>query len=74
MQAAQGSYSQWVAGYASTGGQTVTEISETGNQVWYYLTSSNPNGSIQWYRGSATVANGQIQGADLTQLSGNPNA
>jgi hypothetical protein len=73
MQAAQGSYNQWVAGYANTGAQSVTEISETGNQVSYYLTSSNPDGSIQWYRGFATVSNGEIQGADLTQLSGNPN-
>ena len=74
MQIAQGGYNSWVAGYANTGGQTVAEISESGNQVWYYLESVNPDGSIQWYRGSATVGNGQIQSAHLTQLSANPNA
>jgi hypothetical protein len=74
MQVAQGGYNSWVAGYANSGGQSVAEISESGNQVWYYLESVNPDGSIQWYRGSAIVGNGQIQSAHLTQLSGNPNA
>jgi hypothetical protein len=74
MQAAQGGYSQWVAGYANTGSQSVTEISENGNEVSYYLESSNPDGSTQWYRGSAVVSNGQIQSANLIQLFGDPNA
>ncbi len=67
-------YSAWVAGYTNTGGRDVTEISESGDQVWYYLESFNPDSSVQWYRASATINNGKMQGADVVQLAGNPNA
>jgi hypothetical protein len=73
-QVAQGGYDHWLAGYAGTGSQTVTEISESGDQVNYYLQSDNPDGSIQWYQDSAIVYNGQIQSANVTQLQNNPNA
>jgi hypothetical protein len=74
MQDDQGSYSQWVAGYADTGAQDVTEISESGDQVNYDLQSDNPDGTTQWYSGVAIVVGGQIQSARLTQVAGNPDA
>jgi hypothetical protein len=48
MQATQGSYARFVAGYSRTGSQEVTEISETGDQVNYYLESINPDGTDRW--------------------------
>ena len=74
MQAKQAGYSQWVAGYTGTGGQTVTEISESGDQVNYDLESINPDGTNQWYSGFAIVQGGQLQITRITQLAGNPNA
>ncbi len=74
MQDDQGSYSQWAAGYANTGDQDVTEISQSGDQVNYDLQSDNPDGTTQWYSGVAIVVGGQIQRASLTQVAGNPDA
>jgi len=73
-QAHEGSYDQLVAGYQGTGGQTVYEISETGNQVSYYLESNNPDGTVQSYEGTATVYDGKMQHADVHQITGNHNA
>jgi hypothetical protein len=73
-QAHEGSYDQFVAGYQGTGGQTVYEISETGNQVSYYLESNNPDGTVQSYEGTATVYDGKMQHADVHQITGNHNA
>jgi hypothetical protein len=76
MQASQGSYSSFVAGYTGTGAQQVSEVSEdtaTGT-VSYYLESVNPDGTTQWYSATAAVSGGQLQSAAVTQLAGNPQA
>jgi hypothetical protein len=61
------SYASFVAGYAHTGTQTVTEVSESGNQVSFNLTSNNPDGTVQTYSGTDTVQNGQIVAASVVQ-------
>ena len=71
-QAGQGSYSSWLAGYSDTGAQDVQETSESGDTVYYALTSYNPDGTVQSYTGYAIVSGGQMQSADLTQVAGGP--
>ena len=61
------SYAAWVAGYADTGAQTVTEISESGDQVSFNLTSNNPDRTVQTYTGTDTVQNGRIVAASVVQ-------
>ena len=61
------SYAAWVAGYADTGAQTVTEISQSGDQVSFNLTSNNPDGTVQTYTGTDTVQNGRIVAASVVQ-------
>jgi hypothetical protein len=61
------SYAAWVAGYADTGVQTVTKISESGDQVSFNLTSTNPDGTVQTYTGTDTVQNGRIVAASIVQ-------
>lgn len=61
------SYASFVAGYADTGTQTVTEVSESGGQVSFNLTSNNPDGTIQTYSGTDTVRNGRIVAASVVQ-------
>lgn len=73
-QGSTGGYGSFVAGYIGTGNQDVTEVGEDGNVVTYYLTSVNPDGTTQWYSGTATVSRGLIQNTDLTQIAGNPSA
>jgi hypothetical protein len=63
-----------VAGYTGTGSQDVYEVSESGDQVTYYLESDNPDGTVQYYEATGTVYDGQLQSADVTQLAGNPNS
>jgi hypothetical protein len=60
-------YSGFAAGYADTGGQTVTENWEQGDQVSFDLESDNPDGSVQYYTGVDTVVNGVIVAANVTQ-------
>lgn len=71
-QARQGSYQNWVAGYDGTGAQQVQEVGESGSAVSYYLTSANPDGTVQYYSGTAVVYGGLIQSTSVTQLAGNP--
>jgi hypothetical protein len=61
------SYASFVAGYADTGTQTVTEVSESGDQVSFNLTSNNPDGTVQAYSGTDTVQNGRIVAASVVQ-------
>lgn len=65
----QESYARFVAGYADTGRQIVTEISRSGDTVSFTLKSVNPDGTIQTYRGTDTVRGGQIVAASITQTS-----
>jgi hypothetical protein len=73
-QARMGSYDSFVAGYNGTGGQTVSEISEYGDQVTYQLESDNPDGTVQMYQGTATVYDGKMQHADVHRFYGNRTA
>jgi hypothetical protein len=61
-------YLQFVAGYACTGGQTVSENWESGDQVNFDLAAYDAcSGAEQDYTGTDTVENGQIVAADITQ-------
>ncbi|HEX4656524.1 MAG TPA: hypothetical protein VH307_03990 [Streptosporangiaceae bacterium] len=62
-----GGYASFVAGYANTGTQTVTETSASGDQVSFTLTSDNPDGTVQTYTGTDTVTGGRIIAASVTQ-------
>jgi hypothetical protein len=62
-----GDYASFVAGYADTGRQIVTEISESGDQVTFTLTSDNPDGTVQTYQGTDTVTAGRITAAHVVQ-------
>jgi hypothetical protein len=62
-----GGYAAFVAGYADTGGQSVTENWESGDQVSFDLMSTNPDGSVQYYTGIDTVINGKIASASVKQ-------
>jgi hypothetical protein len=66
----QGSgYASFVAGYADTGQQTVTKISQSGDQVSFTLRSDNPDGTVQTYQGTDTVTGGKIVAAHIVQTS-----
>jgi hypothetical protein len=69
-QASGAGYASFVAGYASTGRQTVTKISQSGDQVTFTLTSDNPDGTVQTYQGTDTVSGGTIVASHVTQTSG----
>jgi len=73
-QASLGSYDQFVAGYAGTGAQLVSETGESGDDVTYSLESDNPDGSVQLYDGAAFVSDGKIQSAHVTQIYGSRGA
>lgn len=64
-----GGYASFVAGYADTGRQTVTEISQSGNQVTFTLQSDNPDRTAQTYQGTDTVTGGKIVAAHIVQTS-----
>jgi hypothetical protein len=69
-QALQGSgYTRFAAGYSDTGQQTVTKISESGDQVSFKLQSANPDGTVQTYQGTDTVTDGKIVAAHIVQTS-----
>ncbi len=64
-------YAQFVAGYACTGSQMVTEVSQSGRHVTFDLSADDTcANATQTYTGTATVVNGRITGDYLTQLSG----
>lgn len=62
-------YAKFVAGYADTGQQTLTKISQSGDQVSFMLRSDNPDGTVQTYQGTETVTGGKIVVAHIVQTS-----
>ena len=64
-----GGYANFVAGYADTGQQTVTKISQSGDQVTFILRSDNPDGTVRTYHGTETVTGGKIVAAHVVQTS-----
>ena len=62
-------YASFAAGYADTGQQTVTETSQSGDQVSFTLRSDNPDGTAQTYQGTDTVTGGKIVAAHVVQTS-----
>jgi hypothetical protein len=64
------SYEQYVEGYACTGQQNWTEVSENGDQVTFNLDAYDTcGGHWQHYSGTDTVSNGQIVHADVHLVS-----
>jgi hypothetical protein len=62
------SYDEFVAGFACTGGQTVSENWESGDQVNFDLAAGdNCTGATDYYTGTDTVENGTIVAANVTQ-------
>jgi hypothetical protein len=62
------SYQQFAAGYSCTGGETVSENWESGDQVNFNITAVDTcAGTTQYYTGTDTVENGTIVAADITQ-------
>ena len=62
-------YAKFMAGYADTGRQIVTQTSESGDMVSFTLQSDNPDGTVQTYQGTDTVTNGNIVAANIAQTS-----
>jgi hypothetical protein len=61
-------YQQFVNGFACTGGQTLSEVGESGDQVSFNLTADNTcTGQTQQYSGTDTVQGGKIVAANVTQ-------
>lgn len=61
-------YRQFVAGYACTGAEQVTELGEYGGQVRFDLEAVDDcTGETQYYTGTDTVAGGKIVAADIAQ-------
>jgi len=68
MQAQDGPYYGWAAGYANTGAQTLTENWESGDQVSANIAAVDTStGDTQYFSGSWTVDNGLITSASVTQ-------
>jgi hypothetical protein len=59
-------YQQFVAGFACTGSQQLTEVSESGDQVTFQLEATDDcTGAVQHYAGTDTVSDGKIVAADV---------
>jgi hypothetical protein len=63
-------YASFVTGYANTGRQTVSKISQSGDQVSFTLRTDNPDGTIQTYQGTVTVTGGKIMSSNIVQTGG----
>ena len=64
------SYQQFVAGFACTGAQQLTDNGTSGNQVSFSLTAADTcTGQVHTYAGTDTVQNGKIVAADVSQTS-----
>jgi hypothetical protein len=60
------SYQQFVDGYACTGNQELTEVSESGDQVTFQLAATDScSGQVQNFTGTDTVHNGTIVAAHV---------
>ncbi|GAA2735739.1 hypothetical protein [Streptomyces nogalater] len=64
-----GSYSDWVAGFSSTARIDVSVSDNGGGQVAAEIRATQTDGSVQVFRGTYTVAGGQLVGADIRQVS-----
>lgn len=63
-------YQQFVAGFACTGSQQLSEIGESGDQVTFRLAATDDcTGVVQHFTGTDTVINGKIASADVHQTS-----
>lgn len=61
-------YQQFVAGFACTGAQTLTEVGESGDQVTFNLDATDScTGQVQHFAGTDTVQNGKIVAAHVIQ-------
>jgi hypothetical protein len=61
-------YQQFVAGYACTGAETPTRLSQSGHQVSFSLAVVNGcTAATQHYTGTDTVRGGKIVAADVTR-------
>jgi hypothetical protein len=61
-------YQQFVAGYACTGTEHPTKLSQSGHQVSFNLTVVNDcTGAAQYYTGADTVRGGKIIAAHVTR-------
>jgi hypothetical protein len=61
-------YQQFVAGYACTGAEKVTRLSQSGHQVTFSLSVVNGCAArTQLYTGTDTVRGGKIVAADVTR-------
>lgn len=61
------SYRQFVAGYACTGAERLTELGASGDQVRFGLRAVDAcTGRTQYYTGTDTVAGGKIVAASIT--------
>ena len=68
MQAQDGPYYAWTAGYADTGAQTLTENWESGDEVSANIAAADTaTGDTQYFSGSWTVEGGLITSASVTQ-------
>jgi hypothetical protein len=64
---AEQTYQQFVAGYACTGSEQPTKLSQSGHQVNFHLAVVNDcTGAAQYYTGTDTVLGGKIVAADVT--------
>jgi hypothetical protein len=62
------SYQEFVAGFACTGSQSVTENWDSGDQVNFDLAATDScTGATRYYTGTDTVQNGVIVGANVVQ-------
>jgi hypothetical protein len=68
--ATEQTYQQFVAGYACTGSEQPTKLSQSGHQVRFNLAVvSDCTGAAQYYTGTDTVRGGKIVAADVTRTS-----
>ena len=59
-------YQQFVAGFACTGSQQLTEVGAAGDQVSFQLAATDDcTGVVQHYTGTDTVVSGKIVAADV---------
>ena len=61
-------FQQFVAGYACTGTERPTKLSQSGHQVSFNVATVNDcTGAAQYYSGTDTVRGGKIVAADVTR-------
>jgi len=63
-------YQQFVAGFACSGSQRLTKVSESGDTVSIDLAATDDcSGAVQHFSGTYTVQNGKIVSADVARSS-----